>query len=94
MGKNEHVFGLEVIRKSKFSKNIFKKRKKREFLDMMVLNFLYSNRYYFFSIFIIVIIIVIIIIFLLPTYFSLGGKATELIIFQHFKAKFDQHNFS
>ena len=39
---------------------------------------------------IIIIIIIIILIFLLPNYFSLGGKATESSIFQHFKAKFDQ----
>ena len=51
---------------------------------MMVSNFLYSTSYYFLNI---------IIIFLLSTYFSLGGNATEPTIFQHFKAKF-VHTFS
>ena len=43
---------------------------------------------------IVIIIIIIILIFLLPTYFSLGGKATEPTIFQYFEAKFDQRTFS
>ena len=43
---------------------------------------------------IIIIIIIIIIIFLLPIYVPLSGKPTEPTIFQHLKAKFDQHSFS
>ena len=43
--------------------------------------------YHFFNIIIIiVIVIIVIVIFLLATYFSLDGKATEPTIFQHFKA--------
>ena len=42
----------------------------------------------------IIVSIIIIIIFLLPNNFTLGSKATEPTIFQHFKAKFDQHTFS
>ena len=61
---------------------------------MMAPNFLYSNSYHFFNSVVIIIIIIVIIIFSLPTYFLLGGKATEPTIFQYFKAKFDQHSFS
>ena len=73
--------GAALVRKSWENQNIKKnfKLKKRKLLDMMVLNFLYSNSYHFFNIIIIVIavvavviiiIIIIIIIILLSTYFS------------------------
>ena len=61
---------------------------------MMVPNFSYSHSYVFLNITIIIIIIFIInIIFLLLTYISLGGNATEPTIFQHLQAKFDEHTF-
>ena len=59
----------------------------------MVPNLFYTKSH-FFNIIIIGIINIVILIFLLLIYFLLSCKATESTIFQHFKAKFDQHTFS
>ena len=84
MGESRRDFGLEIMRKSELKK----KPRKRKLSNMMVPNFLYSNRKHFLNTIIIIIIIImilliiiIILIFPLPNYSSLSGKATEQNIF-------------
>ena len=70
----------------KLWENQNKKKFKTNLLNMMVLNFLYSNSYHFLKIIInvitiiiilVILVIIIILFFLLLSNFSLGGKTTE-----------------
>ena len=83
--KSGRDFGSEVMRKSKFKKNVKKKTKKRKLLNTVLPNFSYSNSYCFLTL---LYHHYLLLISLLPTYFSLVGNATEPTIFQHFSTYF------